>query len=63
MRQLKRPLANCSCEIQNGPNAMPRPTGQLAGDIGTEIGGKSVLSPENGHFGPDIDPIFSFWRS
>jgi hypothetical protein len=42
---------------------MPRPTGQLAGDIGTEIGGKSVLSPENGHFGPDIDPIFSFCRS
>jgi len=41
---------------------MLRPTGQLAGDIGTEIGGKSVLSRESGHFGPDIDPIFSFWQ-
>jgi hypothetical protein len=35
----------------------------LAGDIGTKIGGKSVLSRENGHFGPDIGPIFSFSRS
>jgi len=38
----------------------------MAGDTGTEISGKvsgkSVVPRQNRRFGPDIAPIFSFWR-
>lgn len=49
-----------SCETRNGSNPRPGATGQLAGDIGARFGGKSVILRQNGHFGRDIGPIFSF---
>ncbi|WP_271593772.1 hypothetical protein [Bradyrhizobium sp. CCBAU 65884] len=49
-----------SCETRNGSNPVPGATGQLAGDIGARIAGKSTVSRKNEQFGPDIGPIFSF---